>query len=144
MSPAAGFDHSGRHRRRGRGDHGTAVVEFALVLPFLAVLALGTVDLGRAFQLKNRLTNAAREGAVYGQFHPCDTAEIQRAVDDEDPKISALNGYSRTVSVSGCPNTPAGNLTVTASSTMTVLTPFVSAITGKTVTVSGKSTVAVQ
>lgn len=144
MSPAAGFDHSARRSRRGHGDHGTAVVEFALVLPFLAVLALGTVDLGRAFQLKNRLTNAAREGAIYGQFHPCDTQAIQQAVDDEDPKISTLNGYTRTVTVSGCPGGASGNLTVTASSNMTVLTPFVSAITGKSVTVSGKSTVAVQ
>jgi Flp pilus assembly protein TadG len=119
-------------------------VEFALVLPFLAVLALGTVDLGRAFQLKNRLTNAAREGAVFGQFRPCETAAIQTAVDDEDPNLASLNGYSRTVTVSGCPSSATGNLTVTASAKMTILTPFVSAITGKNVTVSGKSTVAVQ
>ena len=144
MSPTAGFDHSGRDSQRGRGDHGTAVVEFALVLPFLAILALGTVDLGRAFQLKNRLTNAAREGAVYGQFRPCDTTGIQTAVSDEDPNISGLTGYVATPTVSGCPNNPTGNLTVTASAKMTILTPFVSAITGKSVTVSGTSTVVVQ
>ena len=143
MAGMAGSHHAERRERRLRGDEGTAVVEFALVLPFLAVLALGTVDLGRAYQLKNRLTNAAREGAVYGQFHPCDTSAIQASVADEDPKLASLSGYTSTVTVSGCP-TATGNLTVKASATLKLLTPFIGAITGQNVTVSGKSTVVVQ
>ena len=126
------------------GDRGTAVIELALLLPFLAILVFGTVDLGRAYQLKNRLTNAAREGAFYGQFHPCDTAGIDTAVANEDPGISALPGFTVDEHVTGCPTTAAGDLRVTASAQLTIFTPFVGAITGQKVTVGGNSTVVVQ
>src|SRR6266508_3027592 len=33
--------------RRGRGERGTAMVQFALLLPLLALVGFGTVDLGR-------------------------------------------------------------------------------------------------
>ena len=46
------------------------MIEFALVLPFLATLAFGTVDLFRAYQQQIKLRNAAREGALFGQFYP--------------------------------------------------------------------------
>ncbi len=42
---------------------GGTLVEFALALPLLVVLALGFADFGAAFRLKQKLTNAAREGA---------------------------------------------------------------------------------
>jgi Flp pilus assembly protein TadG len=138
---------AGGHRRvggrpRASGDGGAALVEFALVLPFLAILAFGTIDLGRAYQLRNRVTNAAREGAFYGQFHPCDTTGIQQAADDEDPGLSTISGYSVT-STSPCPAS-GSDLTVTVSANMTILAPLVGRITGQTVTVAGRSTVVVQ
>src|SRR5207302_4290657 len=60
---------TGRRRwmRRRRDESGVALVEFALVLPFVVIIALGTIDLGRAYQLQNRLKNAAREGAAFAQ-----------------------------------------------------------------------------
>jgi len=42
---------------------GQNLVEFALLAPFLFLLLLGMVDLGRALYYANDLTNAAREGA---------------------------------------------------------------------------------
>jgi Flp pilus assembly protein TadG len=45
------------------GQRGTALIEFALVLPMLIVLTFLVVDFGRAFMVKNMLTQAAREGA---------------------------------------------------------------------------------
>ena len=50
----------GRDASRQRG---SALIEFALVLPFLLVLTFAVVDLGRAFYVKSMLTSAAREGA---------------------------------------------------------------------------------
>jgi Flp pilus assembly protein TadG len=44
-------------------ERGTALIEFALVLPLLLVLTLAALDLGRAFLAKNVLHQAAREGA---------------------------------------------------------------------------------
>jgi Flp pilus assembly protein TadG len=41
---------------------GTALMEFALVFPFLLVLTLSVIDLSRAFFIKNILYQAAREG----------------------------------------------------------------------------------
>lgn len=43
-------------------ERGTALIEFALVLPLLLVLTLAALDLGRAFLAKNVLHQAAREG----------------------------------------------------------------------------------
>ncbi len=132
--------------RRAASDRGAALVEFALLLPFLAILVFGTVDLGRGFQMKNRLTNAAREGAFYGQYHPCDTAGIAAAVAREDPGLASLNGYAVNTTVAGgCPSpTAGGNLVVTVSVGQKIITPFVAAVTGSTVTVKGAATVVVQ
>lgn len=41
---------------------GQALVEFALLLPLLVLLIFGVLELGRAFQTKIVLENAAREG----------------------------------------------------------------------------------
>ena len=46
-------------RRRERG---AALIEFALVFPFLLVLSLTMIDVSRAFFVKNMLHQAAREG----------------------------------------------------------------------------------
>jgi Flp pilus assembly protein TadG len=46
-----------------RGTRGAQLLEFALVLPFLAVLLVGAIDFGGAYNVKHILTNAAREGA---------------------------------------------------------------------------------
>jgi Flp pilus assembly protein TadG len=45
-----------------RPERGTALIEFALVLPFLICLTFAVVDLSRAFYIKNVLYQAAREG----------------------------------------------------------------------------------
>ncbi|HEX5437017.1 MAG TPA: TadE family protein [Gemmatimonadaceae bacterium] len=49
-----------------RRTHGTAMVEFAIVLPLLLMLVFGIIDFGRAFFLMNNLTSAVREGGRYG------------------------------------------------------------------------------
>lgn len=43
-------------------ERGAALIEFALVIPFLILLSFAVVDLGRAFFVKNVLYQAAREG----------------------------------------------------------------------------------
>lgn len=46
-----------------RATEGAELVEFAVALPLLVVLVVGLIDFGSAFNLKQKLTNAAREGA---------------------------------------------------------------------------------
>jgi len=42
---------------------GAAIVELAIILPLLLLLAFGVFELGRALQAKNIITNMSREGA---------------------------------------------------------------------------------
>ncbi|HZA91587.1 MAG TPA: TadE family protein [Gemmatimonadales bacterium] len=53
---------SGRGRRSERGQ---ALAEFALVLPLLMLLIGGIIEFGRAWNIKQAVTDAAREGARY-------------------------------------------------------------------------------
>jgi Flp pilus assembly protein TadG len=45
---------------------GAVIVEFALVVPFLALIAFGVIDFSRAYGQMNALNSALREGARYG------------------------------------------------------------------------------
>jgi Flp pilus assembly protein TadG len=46
-----------------QGQKGAAAIEFAVLLPLLALLVFGAIDFGDLFRHKYVLTNAAREGA---------------------------------------------------------------------------------
>ncbi len=52
-----------------RAEEGQALVEFALVVPFLLVFLVGIVEFGRAWNLHQVLTDAAREGARKAVIH---------------------------------------------------------------------------
>lgn len=45
---------------------GSQLLEFALTAPLLFVMLIGIIDFGSAYNLKQKLSNAAREGARYG------------------------------------------------------------------------------
>jgi Flp pilus assembly protein TadG len=47
------------------GERGQALAEFALVLPLLMLLIAGIIEFGRAWNIKQAVTDAAREGARY-------------------------------------------------------------------------------
>jgi Flp pilus assembly protein TadG len=55
-----------RFSKLARDEDGAAVVEFALVMPILALIVFCILDLGRAFYTVNNLVSAVREGARYG------------------------------------------------------------------------------
>ncbi|HXR15070.1 MAG TPA: TadE/TadG family type IV pilus assembly protein [Terriglobales bacterium] len=58
------------HRRLLRDTNAAALIEFAVALPLLVVLVIGIFDFGGAFNLKQELNNAAREGARFGASEP--------------------------------------------------------------------------
>ena len=49
--------------RRLRNERGTALLEAAITIPILLLIAVGIFEFGRAYQTWQVLTNAAREGA---------------------------------------------------------------------------------
>src|SRR5690606_12170139 len=57
---------------RGDSERGAALVEFALVLPLLAMLVVGLFSSAMLYDGRMQLTHAAREGARYGASVPED------------------------------------------------------------------------
>lgn len=62
-----------RSLRRWGEESGAELVEAALVIPMLLMLLLGTVWLGRAYNVYETITRAAREGARYAVLPSCAT-----------------------------------------------------------------------
>lgn len=52
--------------RRRNAEQGQSLLEFALMLPFLILLAVGVVELGRAVYYTVAINNAATAGVEYG------------------------------------------------------------------------------
>lgn len=70
---------SGKHGKPGAAPRlgrckGAELAEFALLLPLLLLLVLAVWDFGSAFLLKDRMTNAAREGARVSISTPLNSA----------------------------------------------------------------------
>jgi Flp pilus assembly protein TadG len=59
-----------RHGAGLQGSEGVQIVELALVLPLLMILLVGIFDFGNAFNLKQKLTSAARAAARFGSDSP--------------------------------------------------------------------------
>jgi hypothetical protein len=66
--------------RARRGSAGTAMVEFALVLPLLLTLALGVLDFGKAFNYWIDETHLANETARWAAVNgsPCSLGSLQQ------------------------------------------------------------------
>jgi Flp pilus assembly protein TadG len=130
------------------------MVEFALALPLLLILALGTIDGARLFATYNRTKTGAREGAVYAQVFPMHQAATGSACTDPN-NITARarnEGSDLTVTVSPAvtptcqdwtPSSaiqPGQTVTVTAAAPFNFVSPFARALWG---TPTIKSTVRV-
>jgi hypothetical protein len=67
-----------------RGESGAAVIEFALTLPALMCIVLGSLTGGIAFNTKQDIGTAAREGARYGATLPVATSPCPSASGSSD------------------------------------------------------------
>lgn len=127
------------------------MVEFALVLPFLAILTCGTIDAGRYYSAWNEAKNAAREGALYAQSFPLqqrpmagrcaspDNIEDRARQELSSNAADASFTVSITPAVVGCvvPSSPGASaippgtmITVRVSRRMVLFTPIVSGLLG--------------
>ena len=61
------------------GEHGQSLLEFAITLPILLLLAAGTIEFGRAFYQYNTLSKAVREAARYMASKPYNSTERTNA-----------------------------------------------------------------
>jgi Flp pilus assembly protein TadG len=149
--------------RARRDERGVALVEFALALPLLVLICLGTIDFGRAYATWNSVKNAAREGAAFAQLYPGKLTNAAGVCADPNNVVwhvhnesSTVNSYAVSVTkadgsptgVTGC-NTgsvPASGTTikVKASTTFSIITPFIKGVLGGDPTVSASVAVRVQ
>ncbi|MCZ4499586.1 MAG: pilus assembly protein [Marmoricola sp.] len=75
-------------KRRHRDQRGAAVVEFALIVPVLAMIVFGIVDFGWAMNRDTLVNNAAREGAREGSLNPVQAdivAVVRRSLAPVEP-----------------------------------------------------------
>ena len=140
----------GRQRRQ----RGQAIVELALVIPFLFILLFGIIDFGWALRSYVTVTNATREGARLA-IVSCNSADNVTSVKDRvvayssgllttadvkvdaDPSTTAEDDCSSTLPGSG------NSIKVKASYTYNFITPlggFVESLSGQTLNVTSSST----
>jgi Flp pilus assembly protein TadG len=84
-----------------RRQSGSAAVELAFLLPLLVFLVFVGVDFARIFYFATIVTNAARNGAVYGSSYPnnaTDTSGIQQAALADATDLSPAPTVSSTTS----------------------------------------------
>lgn len=71
----------GRNVLGSKGKKGAAIVEFAIVVPLLILLAFGAIEFGVLLYDKAMITNASREGARAGVvFNRLTAAQINTVV----------------------------------------------------------------
>jgi len=102
--------------RTRAGERGAAAVEFALVLPILALLLFGIIEFGRGYNAKVTLTHAVREGARALAVGAADPEAVTRDA------ATSLDGSKLVVTVSTC--TPGGTGTVSATYEFTYSVPL--------------------
>jgi Flp pilus assembly protein TadG len=111
-----------RTRELVRCESGTSLVEFAIVLPFLALLLIGLIDFGRYTYDGILAANAARAAVQYG------AQNLQKAVDTVGMSAAAAADAG---SLSGLRVTPNGYCSVsgvTSSCTATGAVAYVQAV----------------
>ena len=72
---------------------GAAVVEFAIVLPVLLTLLVGSIEMGRAITVQQTVTEAARAGARVLSMRNTKTATDVRAIIDQVMSRANLKNY---------------------------------------------------
>ena len=95
----------GSHRRIRRlaaisvPRRGTALVEFAVVLPLLFMLVFGIVEVGRAVTVQQIIVNGAREGARAAVMPKATDSEVHSTIDGY-LTTAGITGFSRQISPS--------------------------------------------
>ena len=80
-------------KRRRVSARGQALAEFALVLPIILLFIAGVVEMGRAWNIKQVVTDAAREGARWTVVQDEDLADLA-AVQAKIEERLALGGVT--------------------------------------------------
>jgi Flp pilus assembly protein TadG len=111
---------SGHGHRR---EHGAAAVEFALILPVLAALLLGTIQLGWYFFVANSASSGAREAARRVVVGDCWNAEFLPFVQGQAPTATSASYSPSDLSLDSVQVGDAVTITVEADSSIITFIP---------------------
>lgn len=89
-----------RARTRRRPDEGASLVEFALVVPLLSLFLFGIVQFGIAYDKKQSINSAAREGARTAAIPVNTVNDIETAVENSFEAITS-GDVETTIEVAG-------------------------------------------
>lgn len=106
--------------------NGQTLVEFALMIPLLLLIAVVVFDLGRAIFYYSTIHNAAREGARYGIIYPDDATGMRNTTQNYAfgmglPLSDVAAGLGPAEIIDGFPNP---TVRVTVSYSFTPATPI--------------------
>jgi Flp pilus assembly protein TadG len=73
-----------------KSSQGSALVEFSIVLPLLVVFIVGIYDFSGAFNQKQKIEQAAQEGAIVAGAQPMNDIEPGGAPDSLQPVVSVI------------------------------------------------------
>lgn len=115
---------------------GQAAVEAAFALPFLFLLVMGVIDLGRMIYADIALQEATQEGAIFAAYH-ADAADVADQVEARITESSSSPWITgATVTVTPCPLAEGDPITVTTTYNLDLMTPVISDLLGSPVQLS--------
>jgi len=106
------------HLRIG-GRRGQSLVEFALVVPILLLMLVGIIEFGRAWNMSQSVTYAARQGARVAAVLNVQGLSDNEARDSVVAEVTNVLAGSN-IACSGCVETPISGLNGGANTPVTV------------------------
>ena len=110
-------------RTRIRNERGNALIETAITIPIVLLIAVGIFEFGRAYQTWQILTNAAREGARVSVLPGSTVSDVQSRARAYMQSGQLPNYSSATINVNQSQTISIGTGTSTAS-VVTINYPF--------------------
>jgi Flp pilus assembly protein TadG len=83
-------------------DRASQIVEFAFSLPLIAFFIIGIFDFSGAYSVKQKLINAAREGARIGSNQPTQDLSATPEPPSVDAIARSVGQYMQTVKLNDC------------------------------------------
>lgn len=102
-----------------RPDDGSAILEFAITLPLLVVFVVGIYDFSAAFNQKQKIEQAAQEGAIIAGAQPTSDISSTAAPASMLPVVSAI--FNSLAGSGALPNANSGTCNAPGTATGTGL-----------------------
>jgi Flp pilus assembly protein TadG len=114
-------------RGKAREDRGAALVEFALVLPLLALILFGTIEFAWTFSQHLDLRHGSREGArlaAVSYLPEADADQVEAIGAAVCSRMERVTGATVTIELVGANETGQGTVVVTTAAPLQQITGF--------------------